>query len=284
MRSGGLDWQKHQLLDWASFFDYQVDIHHIFPHAWCEKNKIDDARRESIVNKTAISASTNRSIGGRAPSVYMQTLQSAAKVSGDQLDAVVSTHLIDPKLLRSDDFSGFFVDRSEKLLRLISEAMGKEAIRENSADEGNPEAFEPEDELEPEVLGEPPTAPIEPANRPGGNTDLPAITQVDLEPGERAFGSAMKNIYQEAERKLNYRPTYFLRMLSELGPLETARQLTMASTPSDGFTRLWEAGRLDLTVEAHVIRPEFRGLFESYVVDAAWERLRAYGYRFPEDS
>ena len=34
MRNGCLDWQKHQPMSLASFFDYRVDIHHIFPKAW----------------------------------------------------------------------------------------------------------------------------------------------------------------------------------------------------------------------------------------------------------
>lgn len=284
MRHGGLDWQKHQKLEMAFFFDYQVDIHHIFPHAWCLSNQIVEAQRESIVNKTAISAATNRSIGGRAPSVYMQTLQSAAKISADQLDAVVSTHAIDPATLRADDFFAFFSDRSERLLQVISQAMGKEAIRDDVTNEGNPEAFEPEQETEPESdTGTPPLT------MPGSAsvTELLATSELsavdlDRQPDraslERAFAMSMKAIYQRADRELNYRPTYFLQMLSDHGPLETARRLTMDETPSDGFTRLWQAKRLDLTVEAHVVKSEFHSLFEPDVVRAAGTRLRQYGY------
>ena len=67
MRDGCLDWQKHKPISLASFFDYRIDIHHIFPKAWCDNDKhdVDVARRESIINKTAISFDTNRSIGGR---------------------------------------------------------------------------------------------------------------------------------------------------------------------------------------------------------------------------
>lgn len=83
MREGCLDWQKHKPITLASFFDYRIDIHHIFPKAWCTKaeNDVDPARRESIVNKTAISFDTNRSVGGRPPSEYLPTLQKKASVS-----------------------------------------------------------------------------------------------------------------------------------------------------------------------------------------------------------
>jgi len=133
LREGAIDWQKHQKLDMATFFDHRIDIHHIFPKAWCNKAGVPAAQRESIVNKTAISASTNRSIGGRAPSEYLRTLERNAKISSEELDAIIATHAIDPRYLRTDDFDGFFADRTERLLALVSKAMGKEAIREDLA-------------------------------------------------------------------------------------------------------------------------------------------------------
>jgi hypothetical protein len=148
MRGGCMDWVRREPMSYASFFEYQVDIHHVFPKAWCEKNNIDAARRESIVNKTAISAATNRSIGGRSPLEYMATLATKAGVSDDHVDKIVETHLIDPHHLRAADFSAYFTDRSEALLVLISEAMGKQAIRDDDASgEGDANAFadEPED-------------------------------------------------------------------------------------------------------------------------------------------
>ena len=113
MRDGCLDWQKHKQISLASFFDYSIDIHHIFPQHWCNdpRNRVDDAHRESIVNKTAISYDTNRRIGGRAPSVYVPMLEKRARVSADQLDEILTTHAIDTEALRADDFVRFFEDR-----------------------------------------------------------------------------------------------------------------------------------------------------------------------------
>lgn len=141
MRRDCLDWVRRESMTLATFFDYQVDIHHIFPKDWCDKNGISPERRESVVNKTAISASTNRSIGGRSPKDYMPTLASRADVSDQEIDAIVATHLIDAAGLRSADFDSFFRNRSEALLGLISEAMGKEAIRDADSSEGDPSAF-----------------------------------------------------------------------------------------------------------------------------------------------
>lgn len=90
------------------------------------------------------------------------------------------------------------------------------------------------------------------------------------------FEGAMREIANRSIKEVGYKPTYFIGMLSELGGIETARRLTLATTPSDGFTRLWEANRLDLTVEMVVLRPEFEHLFDPGVLDAAHRRLAAY--------
>lgn len=94
----------------------------------------------------------------------------------------------------------------------------------------------------------------------------------------RAFGSAMSDVYRRARSEAGYNATIFLRMLSEQGPLETARRLITASQPSDGFTQLWERHRLDLTVEAQVLRPEFDALFTDEERDRCRSRLADYGY------
>jgi hypothetical protein len=66
----------------------------------------------------------------------------------------------------------------------------------------------------------------------------------------------MVNLYQVAKRDLGYNATRFLQMLTEVGGVEAARQLLRAPSISDGFTALWERGRLDLTVEAQVLLPD----------------------------
>ena len=85
-------------------------------------------------------------------------------------------------------------------------------------------------------------------------------------------------IYREA-RDIGYTPSIFLRMLNEKGALQTARQLINASRPSDGYTRLWELRRLDLSVEAVVHEnPEWHGLFTRDELDRCRKRLTDYRY------
>jgi hypothetical protein len=151
MKDGCQDWVRHQPLNYATFFDYQVDIHHVFPQKWCRDNGIDDLRRESIVNKTALSAATNRSIGGSSPAVYLAKVEREAKATPEQVDAAIATHHIRSDLLRGADFEAYFQARSEALLQLISAAMGKPAVREERAAVENEiaeYATEPEAELD----------------------------------------------------------------------------------------------------------------------------------------
>lgn len=107
--------------------DVALDIHHIFPRDWCIKQGIEAKVYDSIINKTAISYRANRKIGGAAPSQYLSSLQQDKQVQlGDtEMDAVLQSHGIPSAAMRSDDFDGFYAQRSEGLMSLIKAAMAK---------------------------------------------------------------------------------------------------------------------------------------------------------------
>ena len=94
---------------------------------------------------------------------------------------------------------------------------------------------------------------------------------------ERAFGRAMIELYHEAKKE-GYTPTYYLRMISEIGPLATAKHLINSDSPSEGFARLYELGRLDLSVEALALQPEWRDLFTTEERKKARVRLSEHGF------
>ena len=126
------DWMEAKEFGAYQYKEMNVDIHHIFPDAWCKKNDIDPERRESIVNKTMLSAKTNRVIGGSAPSSYLQKVESRANISSEALDQILGQHLVDPGALRSDDFDEFFEARRQALCELIETALGKSVPRDAS--------------------------------------------------------------------------------------------------------------------------------------------------------
>ena len=112
-------------IDEKIFFADRIDIHHIFPRAWCQANGIASHDYNSIINKTAISARTNRMIGGRAPSEYLQRIQNEAGIEDAKMDERLAAHLISADALRSDDFWGFFETRKEALFGIVKKAMGE---------------------------------------------------------------------------------------------------------------------------------------------------------------
>jgi len=100
---------------------------------------------------------------------------------------------------------------------------------------------------------------------------------------ESAFNEAMLEIYARAKTECHYNASRFFQMIGERGGLGTARYLLHASNLSDGFTALWECKRLDLTVEAYVLKPEWRGLFTQDEIDIARKRLEDLGYKVQVD-
>jgi len=85
---------------------------------------------DSIVNKTPLTARTNRMIGGRAPSDYLRGLSERDGVTAAAEDANLASHLIDPDTPRNDDFEAFFEARQLALLERIGRVMGKQLVAE----------------------------------------------------------------------------------------------------------------------------------------------------------
>jgi hypothetical protein len=129
MKRGGRDFRTGNPIDVHAYFDDNIDIHHIFPQRWCALNGIDRGIADSVVNKTAIDAHTNRRIGGNAPSLYLRRIETSEGIEADELDAIARSHDADPTALRDDDFPRFFNQRFERLLKQIEEAMDKPVNR-----------------------------------------------------------------------------------------------------------------------------------------------------------
>ena len=136
LREGARDWLWKagiQELQEFGIDEVALDIHHIFPKSWCEKNGIPWESYDSILNKTPLSSKVNRKIGGKAPSVYLPLIQNEKQVrlSIEEMNVLLSSHALDPTLLRSDDYENFIEDRRQKLSALIGKAMGKPVISQS---------------------------------------------------------------------------------------------------------------------------------------------------------
>ena len=95
---------------------------------------------------------------------------------------------------------------------------------------------------------------------------------------ELDFHEAMVQLYRRAKSEINYTARYLIDMVSNEGGLETARYLLDTKEPSLGYVVLWENGRLDLSVEAEVLRPRWHDLFSDEQRAVAGRRLREYDF------
>lgn len=129
------DWLSATKIDFITYFSESIDIHHIFPVAWCEKNNIPRNDYDCIINKTPLSGRTNRIVRGDAPSKYLERLKKYAGVSDSEFNDILRSHLVSPDYMYKDDFYGFFNNRKEQILQRIEKAIGKQIPRDQLIEE-----------------------------------------------------------------------------------------------------------------------------------------------------
>jgi hypothetical protein len=132
---GGRDFASGTPISSAMYFEEKIDLHHIFPKNWCEKQKIDSKRYNSIINKTLISAKTNKKIGSQQPSIYLKKLEKENDIDSELMDDILKSHFIEPSLRRSDNFEAFFKARQTTLLDRMEKVMGKSISRDSTQSE-----------------------------------------------------------------------------------------------------------------------------------------------------
>ena len=130
LSNGCVDWSSGTDIDFATYIGKNINIHHIFPRAWCENHSTEHLGTEipawvynSAINKAPISGETNQAIGASAPSDYLVRLRQA----NPDVDAHLDLSCIKPEYLETNDFIGFFVARGVALTKMIYGAMGKPA-------------------------------------------------------------------------------------------------------------------------------------------------------------
>ena len=112
----------------ATWHDESIDIHHIFPVAWCRSAEmpIPGGLYDSIINKTPIDAVTNRKLGGRSPSVYLKRLR--RDIDEEKLSRIIESQWIDREAPEKDRFGDCFVARGQAMLDLVRHTMGKPTV------------------------------------------------------------------------------------------------------------------------------------------------------------
>lgn len=95
---------------------------------------------------------------------------------------------------------------------------------------------------------------------------------------ENEFYTAVMNDVKILVKK-GYKPTVFCDMISRKGAIETAKQLVNSKAPSPGYTKLWEMGCLQYSVENQIQDRRWKDAFTDEEREKAKKRLADYGFK-----
>lgn len=129
-----LDWISGSEMGLQTYLDERSDIHHIFPQDYCMKMNYDKKKWNSIINKTPLYFSTNRYIGGVAPSDYINKIEKNKNIEKEKIKKYVESHLIDYNLLYSNNFEEHIITRAINILNEIEKVTGKKITDRTSED------------------------------------------------------------------------------------------------------------------------------------------------------
>ncbi len=95
---------------------------------------------------------------------------------------------------------------------------------------------------------------------------------------QQRFDDAFLDAYRRALNEAKYDAKRVLHMFHEIGGLRTAQVLLATERVTEGYIAMWERGRLDLTIEALVLKPAWHPLFTDEERESARNRLKKYNY------
>lgn len=134
LKNHSKDFISGREMDFTVYKAEGVDIHHVFPKDYCEKQRYPREKWNSVVNKTPISYSTNREIGSVAPGKYLDKIAQKGQVAVPVLDSYLESHWLNVTACRTDNFDMHIIERAKKLLDAIESAMGKAISGRDSQD------------------------------------------------------------------------------------------------------------------------------------------------------
>lgn len=95
------------------------------------------------------------------------------------------------------------------------------------------------------------------------------------------FNDQALAVYENGKRELKYNGTRFLQKIRSAGGLAAAKSWLRPKRkdkPTNGFLKLVDFGKLDLSLEALVLKDPWRVLFTDSELAVARKRLEKYGY------
>lgn len=83
---------------------------------------------------------------------------------------------------------------------------------------------------------------------------------------------------EKMKKEEHYTPTRFIQMLQQAGnnAHEVVQRLVIKDV-SLGLEKLWEKGRLELSMEAIMTKPEYKELFSQEIIKICEKKLKQFG-------
>lgn len=126
---GAKDFLRGQTVGSVDFSNQKINDHHIFPSKVKgldpEKNKLFNAHKNSILNRTLILDETNQKIQNKKPSIYVAELK---KLLGNEntLKKFMESHLINNfafECMKTDDFDNFIKEREKTITEYVNKVL-----------------------------------------------------------------------------------------------------------------------------------------------------------------
>jgi hypothetical protein len=133
IRAGAKDFYSARKISPMKVTERRIDSHHIFPRAYLKNPAI----AERILNRALIDSETNRIIGKKAPSDYLDAIESLYGM--EKVRDVLSSHAIrlaEDSGILNDDYEAFLLDRLEGVIQLIEDATGASVQRDLTLSKG----------------------------------------------------------------------------------------------------------------------------------------------------
>jgi hypothetical protein len=124
LRHDARDFHTFKKITANMMLEEKIDDHHVFPQKYLTESEptVTSVLRDSVLNRTLIDKITNIRISKRAPSDYLDEIDSA--LGQGKLDKLLRSHLLpsgDKSVLARDDFNAFLKERQELIASQIDE-------------------------------------------------------------------------------------------------------------------------------------------------------------------
>lgn len=99
-----------------------------------------------------------------------------------------------------------------------------------------------------------------------------------METLEREFEQELVRAVEQQRLVCGWNPVRFLQGVSKHGAVKAVKQMVAQGKASESLERLAEQGRLDLSLEALMVKQQYGSLFTDEEVNACFDKLCRYGY------